>query len=203
MADELNVSDRWRLWRRRVDLREYNTRWDRLEAEGHRVHDEASFVEALGGERILDAGCGNGRVAVELSRRGKHVVGIDNDADMLDLAKAKDASVIWMLADLAGVRLDERFDVIVMAGDVLHYVTPGFESVVVSNLSRHLEPNGRLVSGASMAEPAWLDHYDHWCRAGGLELESRYASWDGLSFEPDQPGHYSVSVHRRSGAAGR
>lgn len=194
-ADGLNVSERWRLWRRRVNLGEYDTRWDRLAADGARVHDEAELVASLGGDRILDAGCGTGRVAIELSRRGKSVVGVDNDEDMLTLARAKADDVEWILADLASVRLEMRFDVVVMAGDVLNYVKPGFESMVVSNMSRHLDAGGFLVSGGSLAEPDQLNHYDNWCRSAGLTQEARYSSWEGVVY--DRPGHYAVSVHRR------
>ncbi|MDH3681951.1 MAG: class I SAM-dependent methyltransferase [Acidimicrobiia bacterium] len=196
MSDELNVSDRWRLWRQRVDLDEYNTRWDRLEAEGASVHDEVELVCALGGERIIDAGCGTGRVAAELARRGKKVIGVDNDIDMLDLARARSSDVSWVLADLATVDLYGEFDVAIMAGDVLNYVTPGYESLVVSNLARQLVPGGLLVCGGSLAEPAQLAHYDNWCRAAGLVLQERYASWDGVPY--DRPGHYAVSIHTRA-----
>lgn len=195
-ADELNVSERWRVWRRRVNLSEYDTRWDRMAAEGASVHDEATFVDALGGQSVLDAGCGTGRIAVELKRRGRDVVGVDNDADMIDLAKTKDCEIDWVLADVATVDLGRSFDVVVMAGDVLNYVTPGFESMVVSNLRRHIEIGGLLVTGGSVAEQDQLVHYDNWCRAAGLVPEARYASWDGLSY--DRPGHYAVSVHRRT-----
>ena len=196
MSDELNVSDRWRLWRRRVDLEEYHTRWDRLAAEGASVHDEADLVCALDAERIIDGGCGTGRVAAELARRGKTVVGVDNDVDMLDLAIASSDEVRWILADLATVDLDERFDLALLAGDVLNYVRPGFESMVVANLARHLGPGGLLVCGGSLAEPDQLAHYDNWCRAAGLVLQERYASWNGVPY--DRPGHYAVSIHRRA-----
>ena len=196
MSDELNVSDSWRRWRQRVDLEEYNGRWDRLEAEGARVHDEADLVCVLDVERVVDAGCGTGRVAAELARRGKDVVGVDNDIDMLDLATAKSDEVRWVLADLATVDLEERFDLVLMAGDVLNYVAPGYESMVISNMARHLEPGGLFVCGGSLAEPDRLTHVDNWCRAAGLVLQERYASWNGVPY--DRPGHYAVSIHCRT-----
>lgn len=197
MSPDLNVSERWRLWRQRVDLDEYDGRWDALAAQGQSVHGEADLVCALcdAGARVLDAGCGTGRVAVELARRGREVVGVDNDLDMLERAKAKGDAVTWVLADLATVELDGPFDLVVMAGDVLNYVRPGDESVVVANLARHLRPGGRLVSGGSLAEPDQVVHYDNWCRAAGLDPEFRWASWGGVPFEPT--GHYAVSVHRK------
>ncbi|MEZ5406608.1 MAG: class I SAM-dependent methyltransferase [Acidimicrobiales bacterium] len=201
MAGDLNVSDRWRRWRQRVDLEEYDSRWDRLAAGGASVHDEAELVCQLGGHRILDAGCGTGRVAVELARRGRSVVGVDNDADMLARARARTEDVNWVLADVATMELPAAFDLIVMAGDVLHYVRPGDESLVVSNLARHLKPGGHLVSGASLSEPVQLTHYDNWCRAAGLDLSARYSSWNRAPY--DRPGHYAVSVHQRPAAAAR
>lgn len=193
---ELNVSDRWRLWRQRVDLDEYNTRWDRLEADGASVHDEADLVCHLGGQRIVDAGCGTGRVAAELAQRGKTVIGVDNDADMLALAAAKNSDVSWVLGDLATVQLYGTFDVAVMAGDVLNYVKPGYESMVIGNLAKHLEPGGLLVSGGSLSEADQLTHYDNWCRSAGLEPYERFASWDRAPY--DRPGHYAISVHAKS-----
>ena len=204
MPADLNVSDRWRRWRQQVDLDEYNTRWDRLEADGADVHGEADLVCRLGGHRILDAGCGTGRVAAELARRGKSVTAIDNDDDMLALARPRSSEVTWILADLATVDLPGHFDVVVMAGDVLHYVSSGYESMAVSNLARHLMDTGVLVSGMSLAEPDQLHHYDTWCESAGLVLAERFASWDGRPY--DRPGHYAVSVHRlrpRRGRSGR
>jgi 2-polyprenyl-3-methyl-5-hydroxy-6-metoxy-1,4-benzoquinol methylase len=197
MVEDLNTSEQWRLWRQRVDLDEYDGRWERMAHEGASIHGEAELVCTLGGDRVLDAGCGTGRVAIELARRGRIVTGVDNDRDMLERAKAKDSSVTWVLADLATVTLDERFDVVVMAGDVLHYVKVGYESMVVANVARHLAHGGLLVTGATVPERDLLSHYDNWCRAAGLTLEVRYASWGGAPY--DRPGHYAVSVHRHSG----
>ena len=197
MTDELHVSDQWRSWRQRVDLDAYDARWDRLASQGEPVHGEAAFVERLvgGGERrrVLDAGCGTGRVGVELARRGWTVVGVDNDADMVALAAGKPVNAEWMLADLATVEVEHRFDVVVLAGDVLLFVEPGREHLVVANLAAHLAPGGRLVSGQSLPDPGMLDRYDGWARAAGLEPAGRYATWDG---DPHQPSSdYAVSVH--------
>ena len=72
---------------------DYDARWARLAAAGESVHGEADLVEALlretGGTRVLDAGCGTGRVAIELAARGFAVVGVDADPAMLSEARAK------------------------------------------------------------------------------------------------------------------
>ena len=48
----------------------YDAIYQQRAAAGEDVHGEADFVAALGGHSVLDAGCGTGRVARELARRG-------------------------------------------------------------------------------------------------------------------------------------
>ena len=71
----------------------YDERWRKLAAAGQGIHGEADLIESLlretGGSRVLDAGCGTGRVATELAARGFSVVGMDLDEQMLDTARAK------------------------------------------------------------------------------------------------------------------
>ena len=114
MDDSPTLSKRWRQWRQEIDLDEYEARWDRLEAEGEHVHGEADFVDRFAKRRVLDAGCGMGRVALELAKREYDVVGVDNDPDMLERAKNRESTVDWRLGDLTTVTFDEPFDTIVV-----------------------------------------------------------------------------------------
>ena len=172
----------------------YDDRWEQLAAEGRNVHGEADFVEALHPRSVLDAGCGTGRVAVELARRGIDVVGVDIDPSMLAVAGRKAPDVRWMQADLATVDLGRTFDVVVMAGNVMIFLAPGTEAAVVANLARHLDPGGALVAGFSL-EAGRLDlpAYDAHAAAAGLVLDGRWATWDG---QPFTGGEYAVSLHR-------
>ena len=90
--------------------------------------------------------------------------------------------------------LGRRFDVVVMAGNVMIFLEPGTEAAVVANLARHLEPGGALVAGFSL-EPGRLDlaTYDAHAASAGLELAERWATWDR---QPFAGGDYAVSVHR-------
>src|SRR2546421_3509407 len=63
-------------------------------------HGEADLVFSYGPRCVLDGGCGTGRVAIELSRRGVEVVGVDLDRDMIELARAKAPDLTWINADL-------------------------------------------------------------------------------------------------------
>src|ERR1700732_4830520 len=58
---------------------DYQRRFDELASSGVDVHGEATFVVRRAPASVLDAGCGTGRVAIELARRGITVVGVDVD----------------------------------------------------------------------------------------------------------------------------
>jgi ubiquinone/menaquinone biosynthesis C-methylase UbiE len=175
---------------------EYDERFRRLAAQGHDVHGEAALVGALGLHTVLDAGCGTGRVAVELASRGMEVVGVDFDVRMLESARDKAPEVRWVEGDLAHVNLDRTFDGIVMAGNVMIFVTPGTEAMVLANMSRHLEPGGVLVAGFSLVNGGLtIDTYDALASNAGLERAERYATWDRQPFTAG--GGYGVSIHRK------
>ncbi len=195
LADE-RVSDEWRAYRARVDLDEYATRWDRMAAEGHDVHGEADLVMRFEPDRVLDAGCGAGRVAIELARRGVDVVGVDLDPDLLDRARRRAPALNWIRADLAELDIERTFDVVVAAGNVLPFVRPDRRAAAVAGAARHLGAGGLLVVGATLA-PGWptVEDHDRWCVAAGLELVDRHATWSGDAFA--HGSDYVVHVHRR------
>ncbi len=172
----------------------YDRRFEQLAASGVDVHGEATLVSSFAPTTVLDAGCGTGRVAIELAVRGVEVVGVDIDPAMLAAARGKAPELTWVQADLAGLNLGRRFDLIVMAGNVLLFVDPGSEPAVVDRLCAHLEPSGRLVAGFSLGAGLALADYDAMASSAGLRLEARFATWDRAPFLPG--GDYAVSVHR-------
>lgn len=172
---------------------DYDVRWAQMAARGESVHGEADRISAYAPRTVLDAGCGTGRVAIELARRGIDVVGVDLDAPMLDEARAKAPELTWVLGDLVDVDLGRAFDVVAMPGNVMIFVRPGTESAVVANLARHVAPGGLLIAGFQLGRGYALDRYDADCAAAGLDPVERFAAWDG---DPYDGGGYAVSVHR-------
>ncbi|MEM8705380.1 MAG: class I SAM-dependent methyltransferase [Actinomycetota bacterium] len=178
---------------------EYDERWRELADAGEAVHGEADLVSWLSSSgSVLDAGCGTGRVAIELARRGHDVVGVDLDPGMLDTAREKAPELEWHLADLRSVEIGRTFDLIAAPGNVMIFLAPGTEADVVANLVRHLGPGGRLVAGFQLGEDRYpLADYDAHCAAAGLDLEFRWSTWDRAPFDGDG-AEYAVSVHRRA-----
>jgi SAM-dependent methyltransferase len=182
----------------------YDRRWDELAAAGHDPHGEAAFVMGLSPRTVLDAGCGTGRVARELARRGVHVVGVDIDADMLATAARKSPEIEWHQADLRTLDLAPNttgvappFDVAVLAGNVMIFLAPGTEAEVLRRISAHVAPGGHVVAGFQLlAGRLELERYDADADAVGLRLVARFATWDGQAFDPAH-ADYAVSVHRR------
>ena len=181
---------------------DYDERFERLAATGHNVHGEASFVAGYGPRNVLDAGCGTGRVGIELARRGVSVVGVDIDSAMLRVAQEKAPDLEWHLGDLSRLELVDdadrrvRFDSVVCAGNVMIFLAPGTERAAVTQLSKHLRAGGLLISGFQLVPGRYsLESYDTDVAAAGLELYERFASWDRGRWTG--AGGYAVSVHRR------
>jgi SAM-dependent methyltransferase len=175
---------------------DYDQRWERMAAAGRSVHGEADFVVRFEPESVLDAGCGTGRVAIELAARDIDVVGVDLDPKMLQQARAKAPSLPWIDGSVDDVALGREFDVVVAAGNVMIFVEPGTETGVVANLADHLAPEGVLIAGFELGRDYGLGRYDADCAAAGLVLVERYASWEGAPWVPSS--NYAVSVHRRT-----
>src|SRR5215470_7991335 len=114
---------------------DYDARFTSLAQTGQDVHGEAHFVTSLGVSSVLDAGCGTGRVAIELARRGIDVVGVDLDAAMLAVARRKAPHLPWYAGDITTIELTmpeasaqrRLFDAVVLAGNVMIFLAPGSE----------------------------------------------------------------------------
>lgn len=168
----------------------YQERFDELLAAGSDVHGEASFVESLEPMSVLDAGCGTGRVAIELTRRGIAAVGVDVDASMLATARRLAPDITWVQSDLGALDLGRSFDVVVLAGNVPLFTVPGTQAALVAGCARHV---GRaMVAGFQLDGCYGIDEYDAHCAAAGLVLVERFATWDRAPFGG---GDYAVSVH--------
>ncbi|MFD7746361.1 class I SAM-dependent methyltransferase [Streptomyces sp. NPDC059698] len=185
---------------------EYAQRFARLAASGHDVHGEATFCATLAppAAKVLDAGCGTGRIAIRLAELGHHCTGVDVDSSMLAVARREAPEQEWLLGDLAqldALGLDTDFDLVLAAGNVIPLLAPGTGETVVGHLAAALRPGGLLVTGMGLdaahlpltEAPVTLTEFDEWCDRAGLVLRQRYATWSGDPYH--EGGGYAVSVH--------
>ena len=158
------------------------------------------LAAVAGASRVLDAGCGSGRLTVALARAGADVTGIDTNARQLEHARSR--------AHAAGVELtlleadfdarlpfdDASFDAVTSRLSLMAAGDPG---ATLSELRRVLEPGGRLVTvlWASPAENPWFGVPRE---AIGAVLGSQRAAFARAFGKLGDPGE-AAAVHRAAG----
>jgi SAM-dependent methyltransferase len=108
-------------------------------------------VAAATGGPVLDVGCGTGRIAIVLARRGLDVVGIDMAPEMLRHAEAKSRGlpVTWIEADARALDLGRRFRCAIMAANAFQHLTSAADQEAAAHaIARHLEPDGAFAFNA-------------------------------------------------------
>ncbi len=180
----------------------YIERFRRMAADGADLAGEARLVDAMvpRSARILDAGCGPGRVGAELARRGHVVVGVDADAELIEAARADHPGPLWLVADLAELDLaavgePEPFDAAVVVGNVMPFVAPGTERAVLARIAAHVKPDGVVAVGFGTDRGYPLPDFDADAAAAGLTVEHRFATWDLRPWREDTG--FAVTVLRR------
>lgn len=180
----------------------YIERFRTMAAEGVDLAGEARLVDAMlqRRARVLDAGCGPGRVGAELHSRGHTVVGVDVDPELIAAAHTDHPGPTWLVGDLAELDLAaageaEPFDAAVLAGNVMAFVAPNSEADVLGSISAHVAADGFVVVGFHVARLA-LDVFDRAVEAAGLRVEHRFATWDLRAWHP--AADFAVTVLRHA-----
>ncbi|ATZ17687.1 class I SAM-dependent methyltransferase [Mesoplasma melaleucae] len=97
---------------------------------------------------VLEAGVGNGRMAIPLLRKGFEVFGLDNSQEMLDLYKANlvkyNMKSNMLLGDLKDFKTDEKFDSIIMPNGSFCLINRDNIIDVLNNFKAHLNENGKM-----------------------------------------------------------
>jgi SAM-dependent methyltransferase len=170
----------------------YIERFRTMAAEGRDLDGEARLVDAMvpRGARILDAGCGPGRVGGALSRWGHEVVGVDLDPELIAAAEEDHPGPVWLVEDLAELDLPARgvtegFDVIVCAGNVMTFLAPSTRTTVLERLHAHLREDGRLVVGFGLDRGYLLDDLRRDVAAAGLAVDLLLSTWDLRPYHED------------------
>jgi SAM-dependent methyltransferase len=183
----------------------YAERFRALAARGDDVHGEAAFVTGLVDPpaRVLDAGCGTGRVAIRLAELGYDLVGVDVDASMLAMAREEAPGLDWRVADLAVLDTGTVFDVVLVAGNTIPLLEPGTLESTGRHLAAQLDDSGLLVCGFGLDDAHLpggcpvtpLADVDAAFAAAGLHPRDRFSTWDRAPY--DDTAGYVVTVHSR------
>ena len=178
----------------------YIARMRGLAADGADLAGEARLIDAMvpPRSRVLDGGCGPGRLAGELNARGHRVVGVDVDPELIDAAREDHPGPVWLVADLAELDLasmgePELFDAAALAGNVLAFVAPQTEVQVLKRVAAHVHSDGFIVTGFH-TDRYDMALFDQHIGEAGLTLEHRFATWDLRPWRSD--ADFAVTVLR-------
>ncbi|MFH0929159.1 MAG: class I SAM-dependent methyltransferase [Candidatus Aenigmatarchaeota archaeon] len=108
--------------------------------------------EASKSSTVLDVGCGTGRLAIPIAKKGIKVVGIDMSKKMIDIARNKAKAdglgnkVKFLQRDMKKFNLRKKFDLIIIANrSFLNAVTDKDQKNTLLCCKRHLKKGGRLI----------------------------------------------------------
>ena len=156
-----------------------------MEANGHDLGGEARTIDAMVSRnaRILDAGCGPGRVGGRLHALGHTVVGVDVDPALIEAAEQDYPGPTWVTGDLAEMDLPAQgieagFDAIVCAGNVMGFLAASTRVEVLRRFGTHLAPEGRAVVGFGAGRGYEFTEFFADVEAAGLRLDLPLETWD-------------------------
>lgn len=163
----------------------YIERFRSMARAGQDLAGEARLVDAVAprGARILDAGCGSGRLGGHLVAAGHDVVGVDVDPVLIEAAEHDHPGPRWLVGDLAELDLSARgiaepFDVIVSAGNVMTFVAPSTRVQVLTRLRAHLAGNGRAVIGFGAGRDYEFSQFLDDAAEAGFTPDLLLSTWD-------------------------
>jgi SAM-dependent methyltransferase len=117
------------------------------------------------GARVLEYGCGNGRISLPLARAGLEVMGVDRSpammADLRQRLRAEPAGVRervrLRLGDMRNVRLGQRYGLVLCTfNTMLHLYERSEVERFLARVRAHLAPGGRFVFDVSVPDPVEL-----------------------------------------------
>jgi SAM-dependent methyltransferase len=170
----------------------YIQRFRNLAAQGMDLFGEARLVDAMlgRGSRVLDAGCGPGRIGAFLSEVGHDVVGVDVDPVLVAAAQEEHPGPRWLVGDLAELDLPARgipepFDAIVCAGNVMTFLAPSTRTPVLQRLRAHVASGGRAAIGFGAGRGYPFPEFLADAAAAGWAPDLLLSTWDLRPFTPD------------------
>ncbi|MDO5031612.1 bifunctional 2-polyprenyl-6-hydroxyphenol methylase/3-demethylubiquinol 3-O-methyltransferase UbiG [Corynebacterium sp.] len=176
-------------------------KWKMLEAQGKDIYGEARLIDAMleRNSRVLDAGCGSGRLGGELARRGHTVIGVDVDPILIEHAEHDYPEAQWFVGDLSTDEIPEGdFDIAVAAGNVVTFLAVDGRESALHAVFESLRPGGRFVVGFGEGRGWSFEDFLDMARNVGFRVDFKFSSWDLRRYTENST--FMVTVLTRPGA---
>lgn len=107
--------------------------------------------------KILDLGCGQGRIAIPLAAKGYTVVGYDGSRELLNIASKKaneaEVDIHFEYGDMRELNLDSEFDAVINLGTAFGYIDDENEDLdILRRVEKALKPNGLFLQDTENRE---------------------------------------------------
>jgi len=147
---------------------------------------EADFLQkhlaADPNSRVLDVPCGNGRLSIELARRGHHLTGIDIASEFIEEAKTESAmlslQIEWFNRDMRDIAERSEFDGAFCFGNSFGYLDDDGNEQFLRAVARSLKVGARFIIDAPAAAecllPVFAEHSSFDVADIKLEIDRRY-----------------------------
>jgi SAM-dependent methyltransferase len=174
----------------------------------HDPEDEVARIVKLlpipAGAAVADLGCGRGRHAVPLSRRGYRVTGVDISEKMLKLARERasreNVSVEWVREDMREFLRPDAFDACLSLFTSFGYFADEENEKILRNVGRSLKAGGSLLLDLRNAQKGLAGEEDHEISitvpAGRLRMSVRFdraTGWAHAEHELTRPDGIRIS----------
>lgn len=176
----------------------YARRWENIQAQGTDIYGEARLIDAIAprAARILDVGCGQGRLSGYLHQCGHEITGIDLDAFLLDVARSHHPEVSFAQVDLGVDPIPGApYELAFSAGNVLPFIPDEQREAAVTSVVAALSDTGRFVAGFGLDRGYSWDAFVAHVEAAGAQIEHRFSSWDLQP--PEQDPNFVVAFVRK------
>ncbi|MCY6379699.1 class I SAM-dependent DNA methyltransferase [Hoeflea prorocentri] len=136
---------------------------------------------------VLDLGCGTGALLAALSK-GRNLTGVDPASAMLEIARQRPGGerVQWVEADARTVRLERRFDLVLLTGHAFQvFLTREDQLSALETIAHHLSPDGRFIFDTR--NPS-LKSWKRWTPEDRQQIEhpehGNVETWNNVSEDP-------------------
>jgi SAM-dependent methyltransferase len=145
---------------------------------------------------VLELGCGTGSATVLLKNRGYEMIGLDASAEMLSIARLKDADILYINQDMRNFELYGTVDAVVSLCDSMNYIlTRKGQKAVYRLVNNYLNPGGLFIFDMNTAYKYSAIGNRTVCR----KSDGNYIIWNNRWYQEQRINEYRLTLFVKNG----